>query len=470
MRRMLAISILLTGLLAMAQAPQRDTPADPPGALVLWIVLPRPPATRGQADAIAKTVSPKNPFPGMPEQTSGSYGQTLAGFGTSLDGLPAAAAKANGTNPAQAKPEPPRHDREWDAFLGAGPGEWFPAGGVTTEDVPEDELEARLRDAGDKGPDVLLGAPLPYAWSRPDGGLRELFGLVTLGPTLFSAMAAGYEDNSKLWVQFSILAAARHPRKARDFVAWEMAGRRCWNCQVLTRAEQDLADVAVSALGAVLEGRSLGGLADREMGEFDPALAQLVALGGPGPRFTQDLETHVGVLTVRNNERFAVVQLAATVGNRVAFGAMQAVVVLRPDDSGKWHVLEISPALRGLWGEYAKRELEVYAIQVKAETVGIPLGISQASPRDGENRFARPVLWWDNKGGATLEVIESQSRAGGSWLSSNLLFVGDRENRARTETAAAFANLPGEYRWRIWSLAEGGAMTLSPWRTLRIVP
>ena len=38
------------------------------------------------------------------------------------------------------------------------------------------------------------------------------------------------------------------------------------------------------------------------------------------------------------------------------------------------------------------------------------LGISQAAPRDGDTRSAPAELWWDNLGGASMQVVEWQTQ------------------------------------------------------------
>jgi hypothetical protein len=96
------------------------------------------------------------------------------------------------------------------------------------------------------------------------------------------------------------------------------------------------------------------------------------------------------------------------------------------------------------------------------------LGISQAAPVDGETRTAQPELWWDNLGGATLQIVEWQQGAPNNWSVSNLYFVPDNRERLRTRVAARFA-LGGQYRWRVWSVGPGGIVVLSPWRTMTIV-
>jgi len=95
-----------------------------------------------------------------------------------------------------------------------------------------------------------------------------------------------------------------------------------------------------------------------------------------------------------------------------------------------------------------------------------PKGISQAAPPDGDRRSAEPELWWDNLGGATLQVVEWQTGAGPV---TNLFFVPDTGSRLRTGVVARFARDQRQYRWRVWSVGPDGTIVVSPWRTLNIV-
>jgi hypothetical protein len=94
-----------------------------------------------------------------------------------------------------------------------------------------------------------------------------------------------------------------------------------------------------------------------------------------------------------------------------------------------------------------------------------PLGIAQASPIDGDNRSPQPELWWDNLGGASMQVVEWTLGAS----PSNLFFVHDADSRLHTRAIARFATTAGKYRWRVWSIGTDGTIVLSPWRTLNIV-
>jgi hypothetical protein len=99
----------------------------------------------------------------------------------------------------------------------------------------------------------------------------------------------------------------------------------------------------------------------------------------------------------------------------------------------------------------------------------VPMGISQAAPLDGDTRMVPADLWWDNLGGASLQVVEWQTRRyQNTWL-SHLFYVPDTNPRLRTQVTARFASAPGQYRWRVWSVGVDGALVLSPWRGLTIL-
>jgi hypothetical protein len=159
-------------------------------------------------------------------------------------------------------------------------------------------------------------------------------------------------------------------------------------------------------------------------------------------------------------------------------------VILRLNGNGQWKVLQVSPDMEASARDRAVSLLEVYAAgsaqlgyegssQLRNEGDKV-LGISQATPKDGEALSPQPELWWDNLGGATLQAVEWQQGNGeagteGKWGASNLYFIADNNSRLRTRATARFAAAPGEYRWRVWSLGMGGDLVLSPWRTMKII-
>ena len=143
-------------------------------------------------------------------------------------------------------------------------------------------------------------------------------------------------------------------------------------------------------------------------------------------------------------------------------------MVLRPDEALHWRVLQMSFDLAraqqlNAMGILARAGAE--SERVFRNEATLPLGILQASPTDGEGRSPQPDLWWDNLGGATLQVVEWQMSGAGS---TYLYFVPDSANRLQTRVSARFAAAAGAYRWRVWSVGADGTIVISPWRTLRI--
>ncbi|MDR3734223.1 MAG: hypothetical protein P4L10_01660, partial [Acidobacteriaceae bacterium] len=180
------------------------------------------------------------------------------------------------------------------------------------------------------------------------------------------------------------------------------------------------------------------------------------------------LQVQIDVLHADANERMAVVELRGVVSAVNAFGVVHGQVILQRDQKGQWKVLQISP---NMWpGELdaAQSALRRYAVKVGPDAVAKVLGISQAAPVDGDNRPAQPDLWWDNKGGATLQVVEWQRNMANGWTSSGLMLVPDTNPKATTRVTATFAKQVAKYRWRVWSVGTGGVIVLSPWRTLNI--
>ena len=193
------------------------------------------------------------------------------------------------------------------------------------------------------------------------------------------------------------------------------------------------------------------------------------ALGVYAPDLLTDLTVRVDATAAEANSRFAVVALRGLLENGKAFGVVHAIAVLRADDGGHWRVLQMTPNLQPDQQVFAWTLLHSFAGKVTAENVAAVLGVAQAAPADGDIRERSPELWWDNRGGATLEVVEWQRKAGDSWTNSNLFFVPDDNGHLRTRVTGRFADSPGPYRWRIWSVGRGGVVVFSPWRSINIL-
>ena len=400
-------------------------------------------------------------------QTAGSYGQTLAGFGTSLDGLPAAAARANG-GPILTSTKPSRSFAFEPFFRGS---RLFEHVEILTQNIPANELEEKLLLSGNAGPDILLGSPLPAAWTRRADGLVRRYGLVTLTSLSREEQSEEPAARPAPRAQLSILLAAPHPETARAFVRLFLEARGCDRCPVPNPDTAEAIGVGSASLRDVLQGSHAGGV-DPDFAEAEPAQTQALALGTGDRRLLDELSVQIAVISANANERFALLQLSATLESRAAFGVVQAMVVLRKDDQGKWRTLQVTPSLRVAQLAVVSKALIDYTQPVRLEQVGKPLGISQAAPVDGDVRPVQPYLAWENFGGATLQIVESQARVNApasGWLGSNLFFIPDTTQHLRTEVSARFASHIGDYRWRVWSLGKGGSLTLSPWKTIHIV-
>lgn len=399
-------------------------------------------------------------------QTAGSVGQTAGSFGESVGTLADAAAASNGTAALEVKPDP-----AWDRFTGDIDSA-FRGLDVTYKDVGIDELPARL-DAVKPGqadaPDVLLGTPLPAAAAA----VTRRFGLATLGAVgLISQTAVPEQPLNPLRPQAVVLARAPHPKAARAFVLWLLEGSACPLCAGEDRGDPTAIAVAKSALSDVLNGEGIGELADKQMAAFTPELAREAALGVSATGTGGGLRIEINGVRAEANARLAVVALRAVLESRSAFGVVHAVAVLHADEAGRWRVLQLSPNLLPAQQMVAWRSLAPYAhpLDDRDDKSAAVLGVALAAPVDGDNRPPTPELWWDNKGGATLEVVEWQRGSSPTWTGSNLFFVPDDSGHLQTRVTAQFAHAPGSYRWRVWSLGQGGAVAISGWRGFNIVP
>jgi hypothetical protein len=396
-------------------------------------------------------------------QTAGSVGQTAGSFGESVGTLADAAAASNGTTALEAK-----HDAAWDRFAGDVSGT-FTALDVIYRDVGADELQAQLeavKPGQADAPDVLVGTPIPAAAS----GTARRFGLATLGAIgLVPQRETPEQRVPGLHPQAMVLARAPHPKPARAFVLWLLERPACSLCKGEDRGDPAATAVAKSALSSVLNGEGVGELADREMATFNPELAREAALGVSDAGVGNGVRIDINAVRATANARLAVVAMRAVLESRSAFGVVHAVAVLRADETGRWRVLQLTPNLLPPQQMLAFSSFATYCHPLDSKPA-VVLGVALAAPVDGDNRPPTPELWWDNKGGATLEVVEWQRGSDRIWSGSNLFLIPDDTGHLQTQVTARFADAQGQYRWRVWSLGRGGAVAISPWRRFEIVP
>ncbi|AEU38718.1 hypothetical protein [Granulicella mallensis] len=403
-------------------------------------------------------------------QTAGTYGQTASTYGTAASnhgqnagsfGNSLSTIAQAGTSAANAPKPDPLQER-----LSADLQDLFPELQVQFVDVYVDDLKDDL--VAVKGtaayPDLLIG-PLSAEWWS---GLQGRFGLAMLQPASF--LADGLPYGESFAPEFAILARAPHMETAKAFALWMSEGDSCAGCvqQSSSKRSQDAADVAVSAIGHLLRGENLGEVADPSMADFSPRLGQgMLATSGNG--VADAGAVRVEVIQVSTAAHLAIVALRVMVSSDSVFGLAHPLVVLRRADSGAWKVLHVSLNLPEVEQQSESLALANTSPPARAERHAGVVGISQASPLDGDSRPPVPELWWDNGGGAGLQVVEWQ-RSRGGWLDAHLYLAPDHNPKLQTRVTAQFANSQGRYRWRVWSVGAEGEMKISPWRTLNILP
>jgi len=409
----------------------------------------------------------------LPSRNAGDAGTTMGNFGVSTTDLAKAAATANSlTLPGHT----PTRYPPWDDIV-AEVHRNLPQLDVTFVDVYKNDLAAMLEAAAGtvNGPDVLLARPLPAEWARPETGQAERFGVTMLWTALRVAQIEEVTPRVIFDPQAAIVTSGQNPDVARAFAVWFAdRGGLTTGFGPAPKLGSPGA-VAISAVRGMLNGGSVGVDTDPEFARFD---APIVAANLKGSRHDDlgPLELRADVMDERVFGSLAVVAVQAIGSGQRAFGVAHALVILRQDTTGRWRVLHISPNLAPEWQARAWSLLVNFcagtALTVEQGSAVLRnegtrvLGVSQAAPADGDTRSPQPELWWDNLGGATLQVVEWQRGTGG-WVASNLYFVPDTNSRLRTRVTARFAT-NGQYRWRIWSVGKGGAIVISPWRTLNI--
>jgi hypothetical protein len=390
-------------------------------------------------------------------QTAGSYGQTAGTFGNSLSTIAQAGVKEK---TAQSNEVDPLRDELRARLQGA-----FPELTVTTREVPADELgdDLRATKGSSAYPDVLVGA-LPATWRQ---GLQNEFGLALL--PLPGFYEDGVTSDKPFAPEFAILTGAPHGAAARAFAMWlGEAGESCIGCVAdgLVRQKAAVASVATDAVRRLMRGDGLGDEGDPEMAAFPPGLGRLILTTSDNRAVSEDVAL-VQVVQASVNGRLAAVTMRVVASSERVFGVAHPLVVLRKGDDGKWRVLHVSLNLPAVEAESERDALMEQCTETICGSDGTE-GVSLASPADGDVRQPMPELWWDNGGGARLEVVEWQTLQNSGWSDARLFLVTDRGAKLRTQVTARFAVVPTKYRWRVWSVGAGGTMKLSGWRTMVI--
>jgi hypothetical protein len=398
-------------------------------------------------------------------QTAGSYGQSASSLGQDASSYGESIAQASvpvplpGQMKMSAVVNVPRRQLV-DALR-----ESYPGIEVRVVDVLDVELRERLERAQGtvEFPDTVVGVEnLP--WWKGSG-----FGMTMLGvPSAMERPSRATELRPQYEARFvTILKQAKHMAAARAFVVWVRDEGLCPLCgsKQLVDVPAEVKASAEGAVTSVIGGESLVAEADPEAAKFDAGEAQWMALGSsrglsPGEIETTKVQTKLVDAVVDGT--IAVADVRSVLRGENSFGVTHSLVVLRKSE-GVWRVLQVSP---NMWvGRLTEAQsLLTGALGGRVGDGGVK-GVSLASPVDGDSRQADPELWWDNKGGASLEAVEWQMRTGGGWTSSSLEMVRDTASRLQTRVVARFADLPTTYRWRVWAVGGGGSVVLSEWRT-----
>ena len=390
-----------------------------------------------------------------------NHGQTVGSFGHSLDTI------ANAGNPAST----PQGNALLEE-LKQRVAESFPElhahyVSVSTGDLPDWLAEAQGRA---DYPDILIG-PLPKIWWT---SLQGGYGIATLRAASLRADGGSSSDEPG----YALVARAPHPKQARAFVLWLTEDGSCDGCLASdvngTPQEQAVVEVAKAAVEKLAQGQGLGQLADPAIAQFPPTLGRWMSMperpvGDPNASGGHSEPVHVEAVAVHASPRLAVVAMRLTVSSSKAFGVAHPLVVLRSQENGSWRVLHVSLNLPAYELSQQQKELSDAGAPNEAAQKTGPKGISKASPVDGDARSPRPDLWWDNNGGASLQVVEWQVKRDDQWSDPLLMMASDDGARLQTRVTAGFASSEGLYRWRVWSVGADGEMKISPWSEFTIV-
>ncbi len=335
--------------------------------------------------------------------------------------------------------------------------------------VPVSPVDLRERFAGIgngvKQPDLLLSGT---AIRDKNPFLADL-SLTSLGTEPEGMLPWGSDLqpwNPRYRHDWLILSSATHPDVARAFVVWLEDGMRAHaELRPLGGPVRGPSSLALSVAQSALSGGQIGS-ADPDAAKVPVAILQGAAFHPAAPDALDGVAVKVDVLAWAANERFAVYGLRAIASSPRAFGVAHPLLILRRGEDGNWRVLQMSANLAADRLSDSFGMLWPYARAVRPELVKAVVGVTLAAPVDGDIRSGMPELWWDNAGDARLLAVEWQL----SSRDTHLFLVQDDGPRLQVRVRATFAEVPGAYRWRVWSLGAGGTMNLSPWRQVTVLP
>jgi len=332
-----------------------------------------------------------------------------------------------------------------------------------------EEFKDRLEAANKTGdlPDVLIGS-LPSTLEYVQLEARLFVPSTVYGEILDDNLGFGGAGRQGLWENVAIFLRAPHPRTARAFALVMAEGGLREPLQ--PKADDELtppALVAVDAVSRLASGQPVGADADPMLAEFTVQQAQ-ARLMGVSMLAEDPTQPRIDVIAASVVGALAVVGLRVSVSSEKSLEVMHPLVVLRRAADGSWKVLQMSLNLP-LEQQHNEGDRLMFAWPRAEEIKGGVKGVTLASPRDGDVGPVQPELWWDNLGGAGLQVVEWQMGYSDAWTDSHLYFVDDASSRLHTREIARFALWPTvRYRWRVWSVGYKGEMKISPWRTFGV--
>ena len=400
-------------------------------------------------------------------QTASNYGQTASSYGQTASTVGNASSTPAGVDVGKAKASSNRSESEMEGIVGAT----YPQIQMRFLEVPINELKDMLTvvKGTEDYPDLLVG-PLPTSWGAD---VRAQYLLPMIRPAGYAedGLPAG-DQRSKFssLPPVTITARAPHMELARLLLMWMGSeGRTCGSCSVeaLDEKARPAARAALQAVSLLLRGEGLGGTADPQMARFSAQLGRSM-LVTTANTVADGSVAQVRVLDVRLNGSVAVVWVSVVESTNGVFGVANPLVVVRRSADGQWRVLHVSLNLPGSQDYRIGEAMQKTDPTATAERAGGVVGVSLASPPDGDVRSKVPQLGWDNGGGAGLQVVEWQQAFRGGWSDAQLFLVPDLDATLKTQVAAEFATAATTYRWRVWSVGAAGAMKISPWRTFSV--
>jgi hypothetical protein len=333
----------------------------------------------------------------------------------------------------------------------------FPKASLVQVEIPRDSFVDRVRAKAQQQPPPDLAFVANHAQVQP---------LLDAHAVWLSWGRPRFATNG--W--WMIFKDATHLAQARAFIRW-LSRAPGWqpsavNTSMSSLAIETVQKISIAAVHAMSSGDQAGLEAqlDKDAARVRPPLVDRRAR-----------VSDVRSIFTFGNARIAFVGVSAFASGDTFFGVRHMVFILRNDGTG-WRILQMDPDARMPARSIDAttpllRWFDSHIVSERTDQPPSPAVLVDPPDRAVVPRFPqRPDISWRSEARADVSfIVESQFADPGderNWSASSLdvAHAGRAEQPFREQAPFGAGKQP--HRWRVWSLAPSGAISVSSWRTV----